>query len=146
MSTTSKLEEAEHKVQSLQTGVMFSLLVQPILGRLKWGALGHPLVPPLPLPHTGHLGGVKEHTLLRAPQSLHLDFTITHTESLTSRWEDLNSFSIPSTSRPFFPLFFQHTRVNRQTVKDCHFIWNSNRKENHKKHNTYFHPKCSSVQ
>lgn len=69
MSTTSKLEEAEHKVQSLQTGGTFCILVKSIWGRRKWGALGCALVPPLPLPYphpcTRPPGGVKEPTLLR---------------------------------------------------------------------------------
>ena len=34
MSTTSKLEEAEHKVQTLQTGVLFCLPIRPLPARL----------------------------------------------------------------------------------------------------------------
>ena len=52
MSTTSKLEEAEHKVQTLQTGVIFFILVKLMQGGLRWvqfgpspGAPGPPLIP-----------------------------------------------------------------------------------------------------
>lgn len=59
MSTTSKLEEAEHKVQTLQTGVFVFLLVQVTQGRLACGKFAGP-----PGPSTSPLtpvepGGVK---------------------------------------------------------------------------------------
>ena len=37
MSTTSKLEEAEHKVQTLQTGVLSVILIKSVQGRPKLG-------------------------------------------------------------------------------------------------------------
>ena len=45
MSTTSKLEEAEHKVQTLQTGVLFCLPVRPLRAKLTQDRL-----PPPPSP------------------------------------------------------------------------------------------------
>lgn len=46
ISTTSKLEEAEHKVQTLQTGVICFILLKLMQGRLKWGEFGRSPGPP----------------------------------------------------------------------------------------------------
>lgn len=45
MSTTSKLEEAEHKVQTLQTGVLFCLPVKLLQAGLTWGRFAAPPSP-----------------------------------------------------------------------------------------------------
>lgn len=78
MSTTSKLEEAEHKVQSLQTGVMFFILVEFTQGRLKLGSLGDPPGPSRsPLTPAAPPGAWRSEVSPRSPehpQLLYLDF------------------------------------------------------------------------
>lgn len=110
ISTTSKLEEAEHKVQTLQTGVIFFILVKLIQGRLKWGEFGRSPGPPGPLWYL--LPCLWWAWRRGAPASLPWLLLVTHVELLVLRWEDLNYISIPSTRHPFFLLFFQPTYLN----------------------------------
>lgn len=76
MSTTSKLEEAEHKVQTLQTGVLSVIPVQSIQGRPKgWGGLwAFSQVPP---PQAPAGTGCPEGVTPESPQPLRFD-SISH--------------------------------------------------------------------
>lgn len=119
MSTTSKLEEAEHKVQTLQTGVLFFMLVELMQGRLTWGKSGWSQVSPGPSavcgPAVGSLeeeGNPRSRMPRGAPASPPWLLLVTHTELLMSRWEDLNYIFILSTSHSFSLLFFQQTHLN----------------------------------
>lgn len=122
ISTTSKLEEAEHKVQTLQTGGIFSILVKSVQGRLKRGEHGRSPGPPGPLwslsPCRGEPGRGKG-----APASPPWLLLVTHVGLLVLRWEDLNYISVPSTMQPFFLLFFQPTCLNHCLSRID--IWNN---------------------
>lgn len=142
MSTTSKLEEAEHKVQTLQTGVLFCLPIRPLPARLTQDRF---TPHPSPCRSPWHLspatvvsleeGGsqptpqcASDTTRLPPPHHPLPTSTswVTHSESCEARWEAANSMYITARNHPFFLLFFQQTRLNHQTVEGWLVVWNNN--------------------
>lgn len=141
MSTTSKLEEAEHKVQTLQTGVIFFMLVK-LMGKTDmgevWSISRSPQAPLLSVAVVSpeEEGNPRSRMPVEPPVSPPWLLLVTHPHwAVNVEVGGSELHFILSTSHSFFLLFFQQTHLNHQTVKDWHFIWNNIRKRK-----TYFYP------